>query len=248
MDGMIKTTNNAHFLPVPEELAAERAERAVPSAVSLYSLFWIFVLASVIGLVLETVVSYPIDGVWKDRAGLVWGPFSPIYGVGAVLMTLAVERLKNPTAPRVFLMTATVGAGFEFVAGWFFKHAFGIVAWDYSSQPFNLLGHTCLGIAICWGLLGLAWAKVLLPFSLQVVSCIPERVRTLVTTGLAVFLAVDVAATLFAFNCWYERLDGQQPDTPVEQYFEANFGNDFMADRFQTMSLYPEIASLQDEG
>ncbi len=243
---MVRLTNTRTLHQTASAAREGAAARTLPAATSPYGLFWIFVLASVIGLVIETVVSYPIDGVWKDRAGLVWGPFSPIYGVGAVLMTLAVGSLRAPTCPRVFGTCMLVGAGFEFIAGWFFKHAFGIVAWDYSSQPFNLMGHTCLGIAICWGVLGLIWAKALLPLTLRAIALIPESVRTLATTGLALFLAVDVAMTLAAFNCWYARLDGQQPDTRVEQYFEANFGNDFMAERFQTMSLYPEIASLQE--
>lgn len=243
---MVRLTNTPALHTASPAARERAASRPLPKATSLYGLFWIFVLASVIGLVIETLVSYPIDGVWKDRAGLVWGPFSPIYGVGAVLMTLAVGRVRTPTCPRIFGACMLVGAGFEFVAGWFFKHAFGIVAWDYSSQPFNLMGHTCLGIAICWGVLGLIWAKALLPLVLRAIALIPDNVRTLASTGLALFLAVDVAVTLVAFDCWYARLDGQRPDTRIEQYFEANFGNDFMAERFQTMSLYPEIASLQE--
>ena len=35
--------------------------------------------------------------------------------------------------------------------------------WDYSSQPFNLGGHTCLGIALVWGAAGVAWVKLALP-------------------------------------------------------------------------------------
>ena len=44
-------------------------------------------VASVLGLIMEEVVHFlfVVPGQWQDRAGLLFGPFSPIYGCGAVL-------------------------------------------------------------------------------------------------------------------------------------------------------------------
>ena len=66
-----------HVHALPSHRLARRA-RPLPEKLTFFHLFWIFVICSVVGLVVETIVSYPIDGIWKDRAGLVWGPFSPI--------------------------------------------------------------------------------------------------------------------------------------------------------------------------
>ena len=85
---------HVHALPSPR--LARRA-KPLPEKLTFFHLFWIFVICSVIGLVVETIVSYPIDGIWKDRAGLVWGPFSPIYGVGGMLIT-AVEPAQQKRA------------------------------------------------------------------------------------------------------------------------------------------------------
>ena len=225
---------------------AARPERpAQPTrfvALSFYNLFWIFVVCSVGGLVVETLVSYPVDGVWKDRAGLVWGPLSPIYGVGGVLVTVALNRLRNARTIVLFAAAAVVGGLFELVAGWFWESAFGIVAWSYADQPFNIGGYTCLGIALVWGLAGLVWMKGVLPAVMRLVDLIPARLRTAATTVLAAFVAVDVVVTLMAFNCWFERLAGASVDTPVQEFFAEHFDDGFMEGRFQTMSLYPSLA------
>ena len=51
---------------------------------SFFTLFWIFFSASILGLFLEDIFHLVVYGGWESRAGFVWGPFSPIYGVGAV--------------------------------------------------------------------------------------------------------------------------------------------------------------------
>ena len=47
----------------------------------------------VFGLVVETLYHYVLFGEWQDRAGFLWGPFSPIYGFGAVILTVLLNHL-----------------------------------------------------------------------------------------------------------------------------------------------------------
>ena len=56
----------------------------------LYQYIIIFLVASVLGLVIETVYTFIVFGILESRVGLVWGPFSPLYGVGAVLLTMVL--------------------------------------------------------------------------------------------------------------------------------------------------------------
>jgi hypothetical protein len=209
---------------------------------SFYNLFWIFMVASVVGLFIETIVSYPIDGLWKDRAGLVWVPFSPIYGLGAVLMTLALNRLRSANPIFTFVVAALLGGAFEFSAGLLWESLFGIAAWDYSNQPFNLMGHTCLGIALCWGALGLMWARMLLPLTMDLIALIPTRIARPLTAIALVFMLVNIVMTLGAFNCWWERLAGLPVETPIQGFFTTYFGNEFMDARFQTITIWPDTA------
>lgn len=208
-----------------------------------FHVFWIFVICSIAGLLVETIVSYPIDGVWKDRAGLVWGPFSPIYGAGGVLMTLALHNLQKSNPFVIFIAAAFVGATFELLAGWFFETAFGIVAWSYADQPFNIGGHTCLGIACVWGAIGLAWTKLIMPPVLHLIDRIPKSWRHPLTVIFTVYMAADIAVTLVSFDCWYERMNGEPIAGAVQQLFATFFSDSFMQERFQTMSVFTDLAN-----
>lgn len=202
----------------------------------------VFLVCSVVGLAVETLVSYPVDGEWKDRAGLLWGPFSPIYGAGGVLMSLVLKPLERKPMWVLWATAAVAGGAFEYFAGWFWEAAFGIVAWSYEGRPFDIGGHTCLGMAVVWGFAGLLWARWGLPAVVGAWRKIPEKAARPLAAAAGAFLAVDVAMTIVGFSCWFDRQSGEVPDTPIERYFEANYGDAFMAERFQTMSIYVELA------
>lgn len=210
--------------------------------VTFFHLFWIYTITSVLGLFCETLVSYPIDGVWKDRAGLVWGPFSPIFGVGALLMTVFLDKYRNRSWVVMFIAAAVLGGVFEWAAGTFWQQMFGFVAWDYSTQPFNLGGKTCLGIAIVWGILGVLWMKALLPIVVKMVELIPEKIRWSLTIVCFAFTMADVLLTLGAFSCWFDRQSGVPITNDFQRFFATCFGDDFMTNRFQTISMYPVLA------
>lgn len=232
---------------VSYDARASVREATAPEAIKLdlYHLVWIFTVCCVVGLIVETVVSYFVDGRWEDRAGFLWGPFSPIYGVGGVLMTVTLSRLSEARGGVLFGAAALVGAGFEWFAGWFWENAFGIVAWDYSSQPFNLGGHTCLGMALVWGAAGVAWMKLALPVLQRAADVVPVSWRGVFAWGLLAFFLVDTAMTFLAFDCWMNRLAGVEPAGPVQLFFADHYGNAVMEGRFQTMSMYPVLANFR---
>ena len=222
---------------------------------NFFNLFWIFVVASIIGLVLETIYHFAVvdPGHYQDRAGLLFGPFSPIYGVGAVLMTMALNRFHKAPLAVVFLVSAVIGGLFEFLASWFFQFAFGILAWDYTGStlfglcpdPIAILfqGRTSALFMCMWGVLGVAWIKLLLPWMLHLVNLIPWNWRYTLTAVCAALMVADCVMTLLSFDCWYERMAGNVPESAMEQFMARNFDNQYMAERFQSMSINPEDAT-----
>lgn len=206
-----------------------------------FNLFWIFMVCCVLGLLIEAVYHMVVvdPGVYQNRAGMLYGPFSPIYGFGAVLMTLALNRFYNKNIVLIFLMSAVIGGAFEYFVSWFMQFAFGIVAWDYSGTFLSIDGRTNGMFMAMWGVLGCVWIKFCLPHMLKLVNRIPWNWRYTVTTICTALMLLNGAMTLLSLDCWYQREAGQQPENAMEQFFADHYDNAFMAERFQSMSIDP---------
>lgn len=205
--------------------------------------FWIFVVCSVAGLIIEEVYHLAVYHEIQDRAGLLFGPFSPLYGVGGVCMVVLAEFMEGKPLPATFLAFAVAGGAVEFAASWLLQNLFGILAWDYTDTFLSVDGRTNGYFMLMWGILGIACAKLLVPMLDRGIMPIVERLPKLATGLMAVFMAANVVLTLVSFNCWFHRLDGKTPETPLQMACAAVFDDDFMAGRFQTMSLYPQDAT-----
>lgn len=210
---------------------------------NFFNLFWIFTVCCVLGLVIEAVYHFIMFGDYQDRAGVLYGPFSPIYGFGATFMTMALNRFHHKSFILIFIVSAAIGGVFEYLVSWFLQYAFGIVAWDYTGTWLSIDGRTNGMFMIMWGCLGLAWIKLLLPQMLKLVNVIPWNWRYAVTSVCAALMIANGAMTFVALDCWYGRMAGKEPETAIEKFCAAQYDNDFMQHRFQSMSIDPEKAT-----
>lgn len=215
---------------------------------NFFNLFWVFMVCCVLGLLIEVAFHMLIvdPGVYQDRAGVLFGPFSPIYGFGAVLMTVALNRFHDKNVILIFLVSAVIGGAFEYLTSWFMQFAFGIVAWDYSGTFLSIDGRTNFVFMVMWGVLGVAWIKLLLPQLLKLINLIPWNWRYGVTAACAALMLLDGVMTVRSIDCWYQRMAGKAPDTPIEQFYAKHYDNDFMQNRFQTMTMNVDDATRAD--
>lgn len=219
-----------------------------------FNLFWVFFVCSVLGLILEEVWHMVVvdPGAYQDRAGMLFGPFSPIYGFGAVLMTMALNRFYKKNPLIIFLVSALIGGAFEVFVGWFMQTSFGVVSWSYSHirlfgmpDPIAVLtgGRTCTPFACMWGLGGLIWIKVLLPRLLKLINMIPWKRRYSATVILTAVMLIDGVMTLQSLDYWYQRVNGTVRNIPVAQFYDKHFDNEYMENRFQSMTMSPKDAT-----
>ena len=84
--------------------------------------------------------------------GFLIGPYCPIYGFGAVFVTLLLSGFSDhPVA--VFLLAMLVCGTLEYVTSYVMEKLFHARWWDYSQRKFNLNGRVCANTLIPFGLL-----------------------------------------------------------------------------------------------
>lgn len=215
-------------------------DQASQSTLGALPLFWLFVLGSIAGLAIETVYHAFVFGGLESRAGLVWGPFSPIYGTGAVVLTILAQRFSRSNAAIVFLVSALVGSAVEFATSWLMEVLFGAVAWDYSGTLGNIDGRVNLAFALMWGTLGLLWARGVVPLmerGAQQIDWKNTAIRTL-SIASALLMAINIALTIQAFARESARAYDMPPASPIDHFIDQQFPSTWMQERFENMSIY----------
>ena len=210
-------------------------------------LFYLFVIGSFIGTILETIWAFCVDGHFEMRVGMVYGPFIPVYGGGACFLTAALYKLYKLNDTLVFVISAFVGAGFEYFCSWLQEQMFGTVSWDYSDTPFNLDGRTNLMYALIWGFLGLVWVRYLYPWTAKLIEKIPKRAGAIITTFLIVFMAFNGFMSVTATARWTQRTEGVPASNSFEEYLDEKFDNEKMEFLFPGMKKAVE-AGVTTEG
>ena len=70
---------------------------------------------------------------------------------------------------------------------------------------------------------------------------IPWKSRYSATVIFTVIMLADGVMTLQSLDYWYQRVNGTEPDIPVAQFYGKYFDNDYMENRFQSMTMSPRM-------
>lgn len=129
-----------------------------------FSLVILFIAASYCGYMIEQIFSYFRAGYIEAKSSLIFTRLNVIYGAGATLLTMFLNKQQTKSIIKIFIIAMLVTSLAEYISSWGEELFFGTVSWDYHHKPFNLHGRICLEYSLYWGLLGIFWAKVFVPF------------------------------------------------------------------------------------
>lgn len=212
--------------------------------ISFLLLFWVFISASVLGLVLEDIFHVLVYGGYESRAGFVWGPFSPIYGVGAVVLTLFLNRFYYTHDLVIFLVAMVLGATLEYGASWMMETFWHAIAWDYTGTFGSINGRTNFFFGVMWGTLGLFWVRFVLPIIKGVQKRFlgkGGRAFKVISWLLVAFILVDSVATVLALHREGQRAEGIPPATQIDVMLDEVFPDEWLQERFHNMTVSADV-------
>lgn len=160
--------------------------------------FLLFFVSSVLGWVMEVLCKLVQFGRFINRGFLI-GPYCPIYGFGAVLVTALLSRFSaEPLA--VFLLAMAVCGTLEYATSYLMEKLFHARWWDYSQKRFNLNGRVCAGTLIPFGLLGLGMVYAIKPLLFGWFAALPLVALDALCAALLAVLLTDTAVSAFVLG------------------------------------------------
>lgn len=228
----------------PEELRGrERPSREAGFArgCSFYKMALLFVIASFLGDIIETIFCYLTAGVLMSRSSLVYGPFSVVWGLGAVLLTAVLYKYKDSRDATIFLVGTVLGGAYEYACSVFTEVVFGSIFWDYSHLPFNLGGRINLLYCFFWGLAAVTWIKGIYPRLSALIERLSVPVGTILTWCLVVFMVCNMAISALALARYAQRAMGAVTEqSGLGLFLDEHFPDERMA------RIYPNIKFVSD--
>lgn len=209
---------------------------------SFNKIFWIFMIASVLGYVVEVIWSYATKGYAASTQGLLYGPISQVYGIGAVLLTLTLYKFTSPEEKNksnnleIFIIGALVGGGFEVICSWVEEKLFGFISWYYTPESFGILGgRTSIMFMAFWGFLSVVFIKKVYPVMSDLIEKTPRKAGQIITVITFILLMIDVILTVGAVYRYSRRTDDIPATSSVGQWLDETYPDSRMEKIFPGM-------------
>ncbi len=191
--------------------------------ICLDKIIWVFLTSALIGDVIEMIYCRIVGGVWMSRSSVLYGPFSIVWGIGAVVLTIVLSKFADKADRYIFLIGALLGGVYEYACSLFTELVLGTVFWDYSWMPFNIGGRTNLLYMIFWGILSVVWIKIIYPKMSGLIEKLPALQGKVITWVLVIFMICNALISAMAMVRYTKRQENIPAENAVEVFLDANY-------------------------
>lgn len=219
-----------------------QGENSLSYKISYQNLFWLFMMGSVAGFMIEGVWCVLRKGAWESHSATVWGPFCIVYGFGAIAVYMMACVLKKKNYAVQFIWFAVAGSVIEFFSSLFQECCFGSTSWNYSKHILNIGGRVSLQMSLAWGALGILFVRLLFPPLNYLFAKMRRKYWRILCIFATTFMAVNLIVSAAAVMRWSKRIAQEPAANKVEQFLDDTYDNGTME------RLYPNMVFLTETG
>ena len=191
-------------------------------------IFILFMIGSIIGYIVEMIVALVQEGHLESRQGVIYGPFTPIYGIGIVVYYLCFNKIKTRNKKKIFLISMLIGGIIEYLCSFLQEKIFGTVSWDYSNWILNINGRTTLIHCTYWGLAGLLYMSLIEPIIPKIEEIIQKNTIKVITAGVAILMIFNITISSMAAIRQKERKYNVEPTSNIDIFLDKNYPDEYM--------------------
>ena len=166
--------------------------------------FWMY---AVLGWCYEVFLEVVVYRWGFTNRGELFGPYCPIYGVGALLFLLCFGKLmKKKDVPWlnivkpiiIFVGCMLVATTVELIATYIFEYTKGSWPWQtYADYKYNFQARIALSTSLRFGLGGVLFLYAVQPFFDWLLSKPSRKVLNIITLTVLVIIVTDIIFTNF---------------------------------------------------
>ena len=177
-------------------------------------LIMMFFFYSFLGWCVEVVLKYIQLHRFVNR-GFYTGPVCPIYGSGAVLITLVVQWLSplESAVGTTFAISFLLCGALEYCTSLVMEKRFHARWWDYSQKPMNLHGRVWIGNLVLFGLGGVAVVHLMNPVLLASLAGFSVVAQEIAAGILVALFAADYVLTHFMMKLIKTGVESSEADS-----------------------------------
>ena len=180
----------------------------------IVQLVLVFFFYSFLGWCMEVVLKFIQLHRFVNR-GFYSGPICPIYGSGAVLITLAVQWLSplESAVGTTFAISFLLCGALEYSTSYVMEKRFHARWWDYSQKPMNLHGRVWIGNLVLFGLGGVAVVHLMNPVLLASLAGFSVVAQEIAAGILVALFAADYVLTHFMMKLIKTGVESSEADS-----------------------------------
>lgn len=221
--------------------AGEDARAAAAKPLTVYRVFWLFFIAGLAGDLIEVAFWWVTRGELISRSSLLYGPFSLVWGLAAVLLALVFRRMDDQGAVQIVLVGTVLGGAYEYICSWLQEALFGACFWDYRHLPLNLNGRINLVFCLFWGFAALVWVRLAFPAMCALIDRVPRQTGRRAAAAAAVFLVCSAVVSAAALYRMDRRRAGVPAMGAVARFLDKTYPDGRLKDRYPNMGILDEI-------